>query len=84
MKYIIPVHRSLFIQPTKEATAASILKQQPATERQEHDGSLYLYLSRFSRSRTDSRPNGSRLRLGHLQVGDDVINKHCIALNSRV
>ena len=27
----------------------------------------------------DSKPNGSRLRLGHLQVGDDVIDKHCRA-----
>ena len=27
-----------------------------------------------SRSRTDSKPNGSRLRLGHLWVGDDVIH----------
>ena len=39
-----------------------------------------LFFSRASRSRTDSRPNGSRLRLGHLWVGNDIIDKHCIGL----
>ena len=34
-----------------------------------------------SRSRTDSRPNDSWLRLGHLRVGDDVIDQQCIALD---
>ena len=40
--------------------------------------------SRFSSSRTDSWPNGFRFRLGHLQVGDDVIEKRCIALDSQI
>ena len=46
------------------------------------DRDLFLY--RSSRSRTDSRLNFPRLRLDHLQVGDDVIDKHCVALDSRV
>ena len=44
----------------------------------------YLLLARFSRSRSDSKSNGSRLRLHHLQMGDDVIDQNCIALDSRV
>ena len=43
----------------------------------------YLFPSCFSRSRIDSKTNGLRRRLGYLQVGDDVIDKHCIALDSR-
>ena len=39
---------------------------------------------RFSRSKIDSRLNGFRLRLGHLQVDDDVTDKHCKALDSPV
>ena len=35
-------------------------------------------------SRKDSGPNGSPLQLSHPQVGHDVIDKHCIVLDSRV
>ena len=41
----------------------------------------YQFLFCSSRSRTNSRLNVSRLRLGHLRVGDDVTDKHCIALD---
>ena len=32
-------------------------------------------------SMIDSRPNGPRLRLCHLQVGDEIVDEHCKALN---
>ena len=41
-------------------------------------------LTYFSRPETDSKLNGSWLWLGHLLVGDDIIDKYCIALDSRV
>ena len=44
----------------------------------------YLFLSCFPRPRTDLKPNGSQLQLAYLQLGNDVIDKYSIALDSQV
>ena len=53
-------------------------RARPGSSPKERD----LFLSRFSRSRRDSKPNSAQLRVGNLQVGDDVNDKHYTALDS--